>query len=154
MDYRFETLPAFRVAGMAGSTDQGAGFIQELWETANARFGEIAAIALRDENGAPRVWGLMSDMSMNFRPWENEFTRGRYLAGAEVAPDAPLPDGWEVWTAPARTYLVAPQDGPDAFSRALAHIAGNGLKLSGAAHDRIVPGSGGYIYLPVEKAEN
>ena len=30
----------------------------------------------------------------------------RYMAGVEVAPDAALPDGFELWPLPAQTYLV------------------------------------------------
>lgn len=151
MKYRFETLPAFRVTGIAGSTDDGPDFIGRLWDEANARFGEISAYAILDENGAPRVWGLMSDMSMEFRPWENGFTRGRYLAGVETAPDAPVPDGWTVWTSPAYEYLVAPQEDPGSFGLAIEYIAANGLALAGAAYDRTIPGVGSFIYLPVRK---
>lgn len=151
MKYQRVSLPAFRVIGIAGSTDDGADFIRRLWDEANARFGEIAAHALTDENGAPRVWGLMSDMAMDFRPWEDGFTRGRYLAGVEASQDAPVPEGWEAWTSPAYEYVTAPQDGPEAFAAALGYLAENGLELVGAAYDRPVPGNGGFIYLPVRK---
>ena len=37
---------AFCVIGMPGSTDDGEGFVQKLWEKANSRFGEVAALML------------------------------------------------------------------------------------------------------------
>lgn len=151
MTYERVVLPAFCVVGMEGTTDDGADFIQKLWDSANSRFGEVAHLALYDENGAPKVWGLMSDMSMSFRPWEKGFTRGRYLAGIEVSADAEAPAGWAKWISPAYEYIVAPQDGPDAFPRAIEYLAENGLALAGAAYDRTVPGEGSFIYLPVKK---
>ena len=150
MAYEIITLPSFCVIGMSGSTDDSADFIARLWDVANSRFGEVAQLAKCDANGAPAVWGLMSDMSMSFRPWEDGFTRGRYLAGVEVAPDAPVPDGWDRWVSPAYEYVVAPADGPDAFPRAIEHLAQQGLTLAGAAYDRIVPGAGSFIYLPIK----
>lgn len=151
MEYTHITLASFTAIGISGSTDEGEGFIRRLWDRANSRFGEVAYLALCDENGAPRVWGLMSDMSMSFAPWEDGFTRGRYLAGVEVAPDAAAPEGWEKWTSPAYEYIAAPADAPDAFPRALTYLSENGYVLAGAAYDRIVPGAGGYIYLPVRR---
>ena len=45
--------PAFCVIGKEGNTDQGEGFIQRLWEEANGRFDQVAALAKLDENGNP-----------------------------------------------------------------------------------------------------
>ena len=151
MAYLKVTLPAFTVIGIAGSTDDGAGFIQKLWDEANSRFGEVAGIAKYNEAGQPAVWGLMSDMSMSFMPWEDGFTKGRYLAGVEVAPDAVAPAGWEKWVSPAYEYIVAQQDGPDAFPRAIEYLTENGIELAGAAYDRVMPGTDGFIFLPVKK---
>lgn len=151
MEYTRVTLPSFCVIGMEGSTSDGENFIQHLWDKANSRFNEVAQLAICDESGAPGVWGLMSDMSMSFRPWEENFTRGRYLAGVEVSPCAEAPEGWAKWVSPAYEYIVAPNDSPDAFPRAIEYIAREGLTLAGAAYDRIVPGKGGCIYLPVKK---
>ena len=92
----------------------------------------------------------MSDMGMHFRPWEDGFTKGRYLAGVEVPASAEAPAGWAKWISPAYEYLVFPNDAPDAFPRAIKYLSENGLSLAGAAYDRIVPGNGGCIYLPVK----
>lgn len=43
--------PSFTVIGKEGSTDEGSGFIQRLWEDANAHFGEIEQLAKRDDRG-------------------------------------------------------------------------------------------------------
>ena len=37
--------PAFSVIGLEGSTEDGAGFVQRLWQEANGRFDEVAALA-------------------------------------------------------------------------------------------------------------
>ena len=47
---RFEKT-AFVVVGKKGSTLDGAGFIQRLWDDANSHFGEVQHLAKRDEKG-------------------------------------------------------------------------------------------------------
>ena len=42
---------AFVVIGKEGSTLDGAGFIQKLWDDANSHFGEVAHLAKKDANG-------------------------------------------------------------------------------------------------------
>ena len=55
---------SFTVIGKEGSTDDGAGFIQRLWDDANGHFDQVADLAKRDENGdLAGVWGTMSDFS-------------------------------------------------------------------------------------------
>lgn len=151
MKYSREILDAFWVIGMEGSTLEGGGMIEKLWEKANSRFGEVAQLALRDESGAPRVWGLMSDMSRSFRPWENGFTHGLYLAGIEAASDAQPPEGWVKWQSPAYEYVVAEPGEGEGFSEAIAYLAAQGLSLAGAAYDRSIPGAGSRIYLPIRR---
>lgn len=151
MEYRKLSLPAFCVLGKEGSTDDGADFISALWAEANSRYEEVAHLAVHDESGNIRIWGLMSDMSMSFAPWENGFTKGRYLAGIEVSADTVPPEGWSKWTSPACEYVVTPMDSPDSFPLALEFLSKNGLTLVGAAYDRIIPGEGTFIYLPIKK---
>lgn len=80
---------SFTVIGKEGSTEQGDGFIQKLWEDANSHFGEVEHLAKRDESGhVAGVWGAMSDFSRSFQPWEAGFSRGLYLAGVECGDDA------------------------------------------------------------------
>lgn len=145
--------PAFTVIGMEGSTADGHGFIPALWETANSRFGEVAALAKINEDGSLcGVWGAMSDMSRSFRPWEDGFTRGLYLAGVEVRDDAQPPQGWVRWDIPGFEYIRVESGAPDVFPRTLKMIAAEGLTLAGAVHDFTDPATGkSYMCFPVRK---
>ena len=145
--------PAFTVIGMEGSTADGPGFIPALWETANSRFGEVAALAKTNEDGSLcGVWGAMSDMSRSFRPWEDGFTRGLYLAGVEVRDDAQPPQGWVRWDIPGFEYIRVENNAPDVFPRTLKMIAAEGLTLAGAVHDFTDPATGkSYMCFPVRK---
>jgi len=145
--------PAFAVIGMEGSTADGHGFIPALWETANSRFGEVAALAKTNEDGSLcGVWGAMTDMSRSFRPWEDGFTRGLYLAGVEVRDDAQPPQGWVRWDIPGFEYIRVANNAPDVFPRTLKMIAAEGLTLAGAVHDFTDPATGkSYMCFPVRK---
>ncbi len=152
MEYKIVNKPAFSVIGRLGSTEAGEGFIARLWQQANENFSEVAPLAKKKADGSfAGFWGLMSDMGMNFAPWEDGFTRGLYLAGVEVESGAEAPEGWVKWDAPAREYLVA-LAGPEAFSLALEHIKEQGWTLSGAVYDFTDPGSGeASQYFPIDK---
>ena len=76
--------PSFSVMGKEGSTLDGQGFIQKLWEDANSHFGEVQSLAKKDEHGdLVGIWGAMSDFSRSFKPWDDNFSKGLYLAGVE-----------------------------------------------------------------------
>ncbi len=143
----------FCVIGLSGSTDDGEGFVQRLWAEANARFGEVAHLALKDSEGnVAGVWGAMSDMSGGFAPWEDNFTRGLYLAGVECGSDAVPPEGWTKWIIPAFEYLRVKCDGSDVFSAMLAHLGENGLTLAGAVQDFTNPATGeSFMLFPVRR---
>ena len=147
------TKPAFTVIGQAGSTDDGDGFIARLWEIANARFPEITHLVRTDENGVPvGIWGCMTDMSGQFLPWEDSFSRGRYLAGAECRTDAVVPHGWTVWSIPGFVYLMTENADPDTFSRMLAYLSEQNIPLVGAVQEYTQPASGkSYLCFPVER---
>lgn len=153
MEFLRRELPAFSVIGIEGSTDDGEGFVRELWKRANARFSEIAPLVRRGVNGAPEgVWGLMSDKTRAFLPWQNGFTEGLYLAGAEVTDDAEPPEGWTKWTSPAYEYVLAPMDAPDAFARAIQALDVQGFSLLGAAYDRTDLETGiNWMYFPIRR---
>ena len=145
--------PAFAVIGLEGSTEDGLGFIPALWEKANARFGQVAPLAKTNPDGSlVGVWGAMTDMSRSFRPWEDGFTRGLYLAGVEVRNDAQPPEGWTRWDIPGYEYLRVESGAPDVFPRTLDWIAAQGLTLAGAVHDYTDPASGkSYMLFPIRK---
>ena len=72
---------SFSVIGKEGSTLEGDGFIQKLWTDANSHFEEVQPLAKIDENGnLAGIWGAMSDCTRSFKPWEDNFSKGLYLA--------------------------------------------------------------------------
>lgn len=142
---------AFTVIGMEGSTKDGAGFIGRLWEEANSRFGEIADLVKKDENGdICGIWGAMSDFSRSFKPWEN-FSEGLYLAGAECADGAEAPEGWVKWVVPAYEYLRAECENESTFPDMIRYLEENDIALAGAVHDFTCPRTGkSYMYFPIK----
>ena len=146
------TKEAFAVIGKEGSTAEGEGFIQRLWNEANAHFAEVAALAKKDENGAlVGVWGAMTDLSRSFRPWE-DFEKGLYLAGVECVDGAEAPEGWTKWVVPGFAYLRAECEDGDTFPQVLRYMRENGIPLVGAVHDFTDPQTGkNYMLFLVRK---
>ena len=126
---------AFVVIGKEGSTLDGEGFIQKLWDDANGHFTEVAHLAKRDENGnLLGIWGAMSDLSHSFQPWEDDFSKGLYLAGVECVDNAEAPDGWTKWMIPGYEYLVV-ENHDGAFRDTIRQMNKEGIALVGAVHD-------------------
>ena len=121
-------LPSVSIIGMEGGAEPGHEPAAALWEQANARFGEVEALALRDENGV---------------------TRGLYLAGVQVPPEALPPEGWTKWTLPAFACLRVKVEGDyaAAFRAGLGELERRGLALAGAVQDCHRPAEGGQLYL-------
>lgn len=143
---------AFTVIGKEGSTSDGEGFIQKLWEDANSHFNEIQHLAKKDENGnIVGIWGAMSDFSRSFKPWE-DFSKGLYLAGAECEDKAEAPEGWTKWIIPAYEYIYVECENGDTFSETLQYLKDNNMTLAGAVHDFTCPQTGkNYMFFPIEK---
>lgn len=146
------TKESFTVIGREGSTLEGEGFIQKLWDDANAHFEEVRHLAKKDENGdICGIWGAMSDFSHSFMPWE-DFEKGLYLAGVECDDDAEAPDGWTKWRIPGCEYIYVECESNDIFSKVIAHMKANGIPLAGAVHDFTCPKTGkNYMYFPIGK---
>ena len=144
---------SFAVIGKEGSTLDGPGFIQELWADANANFGEVQPLAKTDGNGnLAGIWGAMSDLSRSFRPWEEGFSKGLYLAGVECEDDAQPPEGWTKWIIPGFEYLRVEREGENTFLEMLDYLGRNGIPLAGAVHDFTCPVSGkNYMLFPIQK---
>ncbi len=142
---------SFAVIGKEGATLDGQGFIQRLWLDANSHFGEVQQLAKRDENGnLAGIWGAMSDCSHSFKPWEDNFRKGLYLAGVECVDDAEAPEGWTKWIIPGYEYLCAEVEGENTFSDMLDYMNANGIALVGAVHDFTCPASGkNYMFFPI-----
>lgn len=147
------SLPEVTVIGLEGEVKAGENVVARLWDEANARFAEVAPLAEVDRQGRPvGVWGAMSDKSRAFKPWENNFTEGLYLAGVACRDGAEPPAGWTKWVLPASEYAVFPNTGDGAFQRGLAQLRAEGLSLIGAAQDFTDPAAGQtYIYYPVRR---
>ncbi len=144
---------AFTVIGKEGSTKDGEGFIQRLWEDANSHFHEVEHLAKKNENGSlAGIWGAMSDLSRSFLPWEDGFSKGLYLAGVECSDHAEPPVGWTKWTIPGYEYIYVENENSDVFSKVLGYLQENGIALAGAVHDFTHPETGKpYLFFPVRK---
>ena len=144
---------SFAVIGKEGSTQEGPGFVQKLWADANGHFGEVQPLAKTDGNGnLVGIWGAMSDLSRSFRPWEDGFSRGLYLAGVECEDDAEAPEGWTKWIIPGCEYLRAECESENTFSEVLDYMRRNQIPLAGAVHDFTCPVSGkNYMLFPIRK---
>ena len=142
---------AFVVIGKEGSTMDGDGFIQQLWSDANSHFSEVQPLAKKDENGnLAGIWGAMSDCSHSYKPWEDNFSKGLYLAGVECVEDAGAPEGWTKWTIPGYEYLYTEVENGNTFSDMLDYMNANSITLAGAVHDFTCPSSGrNYMFFPI-----
>ena len=143
-------LPAFSVIGLEGRAEPGQNPAPTLWEKANARFGEVEGLALRDGNGVPvGFWGAMSDLSRQFLPWEDGLRRGLYLAGVQVPAAAQPPEGWTKWTLPAFACLRVKAEGDyaAALRAGLDELGRQDLTLAGAVQECSRPAEGGQTYL-------
>ena len=143
---------AFVVIGKMGSTLDGEGFIQKLWNDANSHFNEVASLEKKDANGnLVGIWGAMSDITCSFKPWENNFSKGLYLAGVECVDDAEAPDGWTKWIIPGYEYIVV-ENHHDAFEDTIQQMNEEGIFLVGAVHDYTNPATGkDYMYFPIKE---
>ena len=142
---------AFVVIGKEGSTEDGQGFVQELWSNANSHFNEVQSLAKKDENGnLAGIWGAMSDCSRAFKPWEDNFSKGLYLAGVECVDDAKPPKGWTKWTIPGYEYIYVETENENIFAEVLSYMDANNINLVGAVHDFTCPESGkNYMFFPI-----
>ena len=147
---------SFVVIGKEGSTNDGAGFIQNLWADANGHFGEVAHLAKKDDNGnLAGVWGAMSDFSRSFLPWEDGFSKGLYLAGVECVDVAEAPEGWTKWIIPGYEYVYVENEGGDTFSQMIQYLQDNDMTLVGAVQEFHCPESGkAYLFFPIRNCDN
>lgn len=153
MDIQRCTKEPFSVIGKEGSTNDGNEFIQKLWADANSHFNEVAELVKKDEKGnLLGIWGAMSDLSHSFKPWEDNFTKGLYLAGVEVTDDAQAPKGWVKWTIPSYEYIYVKNESDATFADVIKYLNSNDIQLVGAVHDFNCPETGqGYMFFPVQK---
>ena len=144
---------SFLVIGKEGSTNDGKDFIKALWADANSHFHEVEPLAKKGEDGKILgIWGAMSDLSHSFQPWEDNFSKGLYLAGVEVREGSQTPIGWTSWTIPAYEYIYVKNESMDTFPRIINYMKENNIALVGAVHDFTCPEDGqGYLFFPISK---
>ena len=152
MDIQNCSKETFAVIGKEGSTENGVGFIQRLWADANAHFSQVAHLAKRHADGSlVGIWGAMSDFSRSFLPWEDNFSKGLYLAGVECALDAEVPEGWTKWIIPGFQYLRVECGHDGVFPEMIAYLQENKIPLAGAVHDFTCPQTGkNYMCFPIK----
>lgn len=145
------TKDAFCVIGKAGSTEDGEGFVGRLWADANAHFDAVSDLAVYREDGTlAGIWGAMTDMDFGFLPWQENFTKGRYLAGVEARADAAAPAGWKKWIIPGFTYLKVKAESPDTFPEMIDWMRQQGIPLAAAVQDFTDPATGeNFMLFPV-----
>lgn len=114
---------SFVVIGKEGSTEDGEGFIARLWEDANSHFPEVSHLAKKDvEGNLAGIWGAMSDLTRSFLPWEEDFSKGLYLAGVECEDEAQTPDGWTKWVVPGYEYIYVENKGDGVFQKVIEYL--------------------------------
>ena len=154
--YEIVDLPRIAIIGKEGFCTKEKNIVQNLWEQANLRFNEVADIGMKNADGSyVGFWGAMSDETMSFMPWTDDFSRGFYLAGIEVYEDTAVPSGWAKWVMPARKYLVT-EVNPDSYKETFRNVTDRlipelGMKLTGAVCDFTEPATGqNKLFFPVE----
>jgi len=94
----------------------------------------------------------MSDFSRSFKPWEDNFSKGLYLAGVEVTDDAQPPHGWVKWTIPSYEYIYVKVENTNTFRDVIKYLKENNITLAGAVHDFFCPkDKQNYIFFPIRR---
>lgn len=156
MEVKFAKKSAFTVIGKLGSTMDGGNFIEKLWKDANIEFNEISKSVKRDNKGIViGVWGVMSSMDKSFKPWEENYSKGLYLAGFEVVDNAVAPLNWTRIRVPEFNYAYVKVE--NNYSEVFRYVIGeflpnNKLSLAGAVQEYYCPEENMQLYLffPIE----
>ena len=145
------TVDSFCLIGKPGSTEEGPDTVARLWREATEQFSQVAPLAKKNAQGQPvGFWGAMTRMDMSFLPWEEDFSKGRYMAGVEAEEDAIAPEGWKKWIVPGFECWKIPVDSPTAFRDMLEWMKENGQELVAAVQDFTDPATGkNYMLFPV-----
>lgn len=155
MRYEIIDLPKIAIIGREGFCTKEKNTVRDLWEQADLHFRDVADIGMKNADGSyVGFWGAMSDETMSFMPWTDDFSRGLYLAGIEVYEDTAVPAGWVKWVMPARKYLVTEVD-PDCYEETFRNVIRHlipelGMRLAGAVCDFTEPATGqNKLFFPV-----
>ena len=148
-------MPEIAIIGKEGLCTKEKNVVQDLWQQANSNFGDIADLGMKNADGSyVGFWGAMSDETMTFLPWTDDFSRGLYLAGVEVYEDTPVPEGRVKWIMPARKYIVtdvARESYGETFRYVIYSLIPElGMKLAGAVCDFTEPTTGqNKLFFPI-----
>ena len=153
--YEIIDLPEIAIIGKEGLCTKEKNVVQDLWQQANSNFNDIADLGMKNADGSyAGFWGAMSDETMSFMPWTDNYSKGLYLAGIEAYEDTPVPAGWVKWVMPARKYLITEVSlgsYEETFRNVINHLIPElGMKLAGAACDFTDPATGkNKLFFPV-----
>ena len=154
--YGIIDLPEIAIIGKEGLCTKEKNVVQELWQQANSNFSDIADLGMKNADGSfVGFWGAMSDETMSFMPWTDNYTKGLYLAGVVVYEDTAVPAGWVKWVMSARKYLVT-EVTPESYGDTFRNVIGSlipelGMKLAGAVCDFTEQATGqNKLFFPVE----
>jgi len=144
-------MESFSVIGKEGSTESGPDVIRNLWDDANGHFHEIENLALRDEeNYLLGVWGAMTDFSRTYKPWEDNFSKGLYLAGVQVGHETSVPENWVKWTLPSFEYIYIEHENDNTISQVLKTMEEHKIPLAGAIQEFTCPREmKSYLFFPI-----
>lgn len=155
MEVQLIDLPEIAVIGKEGLCSRENNIVPELWARAKCDFDQVAELGMKEKDGSyVGFWGVMSDKTLSFKPWEDDYTAGMYLAGVEVYRETPVPAGWTKWIMPARTYLVTAVT-PDTYGAVFRQVLetvlpSRELELAGAVCDYTRPATGeNKLFFPV-----
>ena len=144
LKYEITDLPKIAIIGKEGLCTQEKNVVQDLWHQANSNFSDIADIGMKNADGSfVGFWGAMSDDTLSFLPWTDDFSRGLYLAGIEVYEETPVP------------YLVTDVQ-PETYGKIFEYVIKSlipdlGMKLVGAVCDFTEPATGqSKLFFPVK----
>ena len=154
--YEIIDLPEIAIIGKEGLCTKEKNVVQDLWQQANSNFNDIADLGMKNADGSyAGFWGAMSDETMSFMPWTDNYSKGLYLAGVEAYEDTPVPAGWVKWVMPARKYLITEvslASYEETFRNVINHLIPElRMKLVGAVCDFTEPATGqNKLFFPIE----
>src|SRR5574344_703251 len=142
MKFRLIHKSAFQVIGKEGSTDEGEGFIKKLYLDLEKHFTDIEPFVKKVKGKVEGQYGLMSDFAYKFKPWEENFTKGLYLAGPVLSSKGLDHDikGFKVWSVKEQDYFEVELEKDDNYQEVFNHFVYYQIPfemktLSGAAFD-------------------
>ena len=141
---------AFVVIGKEGSTLDGAGFIQKLWDDANGHFSEVAHLRRKIQTEILWEYGGPCPMVLTHL-MPGKMSLAKACIWREECVIMVIPAGWTKWIIPGYEYIVV-ENHNGAFEDTIKQMNEEGMSLVGAVHDYTDPATGkGYMYFPIRE---